>query len=320
MRYARVSLWLLTLLIIGFLCFSVYDLGKSADTLNDQLTSTHRQIERLRAANASLLADQATAVRERERADALEGQLARAFEEFERLKIVVAAARSPGQERDLRLDLAAAQEEIELLKSNARAAAENTTALTAERARAEALAGELAEVRNRVELLKVEAAAAYAADARALEGERKRVSHLTHEVASVRQELDQLKERNAAIVAALDQDLRNARQELQRSRMKDEAGSGRQRPGPAFEAGQTSSIGQEPTTTAPKAHSRNTARLVERTEVDQPRSAGSRDVRRPAAAAATDLARVSGSQGRRPGIEPAKRTDKELPAELRPVW
>ena len=263
MRYGRVG-FLFTLVAIVVFGVSVYDLSRFAETRDHQLTSAYQQIERLRAANASHLADRETAERARERADALEGQVAHASEELERLKIVVATARSPTQERDLELDLAAANEEIERLKTDARTAAGLVTALAEERARAEALTRELAEVRNSTEQLKAEAAG-YAGGAVALEQERQRADNFARELASVRQELEQLKVRSAATVGARDRNLKSARQELQSS-------------------------------TRPS------------------------NVRRPGAASATNLARVSSAQGRQPGAEPPKPKNQDLPQELRPVW
>ena len=212
MRYGRVG-FLFTLVAIVVFGVSVYDLSRFAETRYHQLTSAYQQIERLRAANASHLADRETAERARERSDA---QVAHASEELERLKIVVATARSPTQERDLELDLAAANEEIERLKTDARTAAGLVTALAKERARAEALTQELAVVRNSTEQLKAEAAG-YAGGAVALEQERQRADNFARELASVRQELEQLKLRSAATVGARDRNLKSARQELQSS-------------------------------------------------------------------------------------------------------
>jgi hypothetical protein len=308
MRYGRVGLWLFTLLVIVVLSVSVYDLSRFAETLDHQLTGAHQQIERLRAASASHLADREAAERARDRADALEGQVARSSEELERLKIVVATAQWPTQERELKLDLAAANEEIERLKVDARTAAGHVTALAEERERAEALTRELAEVRNSIEQLKAEVA---------LEQERQRSDNLARELASVRQELEQLKVRTAATVGPVDRNLESAGQDLQRLRANGQGGFNGHQSEPVSEVDRAYS-NQEPPTTARRP--RDTARFDERRGIGKQSSTRPSDVRRRGAASATNLARVSSAQGRQPGAEPPKPKNQDLPQELRPVW
>jgi FtsZ-interacting cell division protein ZipA len=194
MRYSTVGFWLLTLIVIVVVGLLV----------DDQLTRSDRQIQRL-------LEYRETALRERERAEALAGQVARSSEELDQLRMRVASAGpSLTQECDLKSKSAAAnadvgqlaaerqraealQEEIKHLKDNARSAADATTALAAERQRAEALHEEIKHLKDN---------ARSAADATtALPAERQRAEALQEEVKHLKDDARSAADATTALAA-----------------------------------------------------------------------------------------------------------------------
>jgi hypothetical protein len=331
MRFARTSFWLLTFLIMGFWILTLFTIGvlgvfvykshEQTETLNSQLADAHGQIESFRAANTSYVSDRTAAARERERAAALELELAHAREEIEQLKapVIIADSEQPDTDPEiappLKAELNAAYEQLNVLNGKTSGDVAHSTSLGQERARAEALTRELAEIRDEVQRLK---AAPLARDTDALEEQRARADNLTRELA-VRQELEDLKGRNSVTVATLERNLRSARQQLQLLKRKGEAGPNPQQSAASTPGEETGTVDHEPSITGRKSRPNESARSNETGQSNKPFS--SRNGRRSASAPEADFAGVSSVQRRRSSsANPSKLKEQALPEDLRPVW
>ena len=332
MRFARTSFWLLTFLIMGFWILTLFTIGvlgvfvykshEQTETLNSQLADAHGQIESFRAANTSYVSDRTAAARERERAAALELELAHAREEIEQLKapVIIAVSEQPDTDPEiappLKAELNAAYEQLNVLNGKTSGDVAKTTSLGQERARAEALTHELAEARDEVQRLK---AAPLARDTDTLEQQRARADNHTRELASVRQELEELKGRSSVTVATLERNLRSARQQLQLLKRKGEAGPNPQQSAASTPGEEAGTVDHEPSITGRKSRPNESARSNETGQSNKPFS--SRNGRRSASAPEADFASVSSVQRRRSSsANPSKLKEQALPEDLRPVW